>query len=123
MVVLTRATTRPARLNCSTTPAAGFSHGSPTLQTGLIGPSITTPWSPETGAEAAAPAKHRASARAASMRAAERTAGTLPGVAAALLTSRGTVQLEQRGGQECTGFSESPAAGCGWLAQPRRRPR
>jgi hypothetical protein len=62
-LVLTCALIRPSRLNWSSSPFAGSSQGTPTRQTGVVGPRMTIPRKPEALREPAAPAKAEASAR------------------------------------------------------------
>jgi hypothetical protein len=73
-LVLTCALTRPSRLNWSTSPFAGASHGFPSWQTGVVGPRITTPRRPEAVRESAAPANAETSASAADAITSARTA-------------------------------------------------
>lgn len=49
-LVTTDFTARPSRMKVSLTPAAGFEHGTPASQTGVIGPRDTVPKRPESTA-------------------------------------------------------------------------
>jgi hypothetical protein len=77
-LVLAWALIFPSRLNWRSSPLAGSSHGSPTRQTGIVGPRMTMPRRPEAVREAAAPANAEASASAADAITSARMTGFCP---------------------------------------------